>query len=138
MKKLIIKLRKKYSFIDTIIILSTIFITLGLLFYFMSFYTLVTVKVLGHLLAIVYILFIISHLFIMMPLFIIIMIIHDWVEENIILPDSIIILRFVQFIFITITCFIIYVCIPFLAAMMINGNFDLLQAFELIKKTNNS
>lgn len=138
MKKIIKKLRSKYSAIDTEIILGVIGLVLGVFGYFMIVEIESTVKLLGALLAVLYMMFIVSHLFLGFPLFVIAIIVSEFVEENVTLPDSIIILRFVQFIFITITCFIIYVCIPFLAAMMVNGNFDLLQAFELIKKINNS
>jgi hypothetical protein len=136
MKKIIEKLRSKYSVIDTYIILGVIGLVIGLLGYYLVTEVEVTTKVLGILLASVWGVFVVFHFLVALPLFAIVVIVAEFVEENVSLPDSIILLRIVQTICVLVVCFLVYVCVPILAAMMINGSFDLYEALVLIHKFN--
>jgi hypothetical protein len=136
MKKIIEKLRSKYSVIDTYIILGVIGLLIGLLGYYLVVEVEGTFKLLGILLASVWGLFVVVHIFLAFPLFGIVMVVSEFVEENVSLPDSIILLRIVQTICVLLVCFVVYVCVPILAAMMINGSFDLHEALVLIHKFN--
>ena len=136
MKKIIEKLRSKYSVIDTYIILGVIGLVLGLLGYYLVVEVEGTFKVLGILLASVWGGFVVVHIFLAFPLIVIVMVVSEFVEENVSLPDSIILLRLVQTICVLVVCFVIYICVPILAAMMINGSFDLHEALVLIHKFN--
>jgi hypothetical protein len=136
MKKIIEKLRSKYSVIDTYIILGVIGLAIGLLGYYLVTEVEVTTKVLGILLASVWGVFVVGHIFLALPLFAIVVIVAEFVEINVSLPDSIILLRIVQTICVLVVCFVVYVCVPILAAMMINGSFDLHEALVLIHNFN--
>jgi hypothetical protein len=136
MKKIIKNLRSKYSRIDTYIILGVIGLVLGFFGYFMVVEIEGTVKLLGALLGFLYMVFIVSHLFLAFPLFVIAMIVSEFVEENVTLPDSIILLRVVQAICLLVVFFVVYLCVPVLSAMMFNGSFDLSEALDLIHKIN--
>ena len=136
MKKIIEKLRSKYSVIDTYIILGVIGLVIGLLGYYLVTEVEVTTKVLGVLLASVWGVFVVFHFLVALPLFAIVMVVAEFVEENVSLPDSIILLRIVQTICVLVVCFVVYVCVPILAAMMINGSLDLHEALVLIHKFN--
>ena len=138
MKKIIEKLRSKYSVIDTYIILGVIGLVLGLLGYYLVTEVVVTVKVLGILLASVWGVFVVFHFLVALPLFAIVVIVAEFVEENVSLPDSIILLRIVQTICVLVVCFAVYICVPILSAMMINGSLDLHEALVLIHKFNHS
>jgi hypothetical protein len=136
MKKIIEKLRSKYSVIDTYIILCVIGLVLGLLGYYLVTEVEITTKVLGILLASVWGVFVVFHFLVALPLFAIVVIVAEFVEENVSLPDSIILLRLVQTICVLVVCFVVYICVPILSAMMINGSFDLHEALVLIHKFN--
>ena len=138
MEKIIEKLRSKYSVIDTYIILGVIGLVLGLLGYYLVTEVEVTTKVLGILLASVWGVFVVFHFLVALPLFAIVVIVAEFVEENISLPYSIILLRIVQTICVLVVCFVVYVCVPILAAMMINGSLDLHEALVLIHNFNHS
>lgn len=136
MKKIIKKLRSKYSVIDTYIILGVIGLVLGVFGYFMVVEIDGTVKLLGALLGFLYMVFIVSHLFLGFPLLVIAIMVSEFVEENVTLPDSIILLRIAQTICVLVVCFVVYLCVPVLSAMMFNVSFDLSEALNLIHEIN--